>query len=187
MLPKMDAQDESETKHFGNIDSFLIELKAMVSKSSSSSLFTLEFLTQKFRLLESTIHSEVAPLSKLLNLPPTDAPHVVIGVQRGERKIVGVSKGEGASGKASGDVKVVGKVLTTQIPTTLPKKTDPIISTTSTTKPLEKGIIIGGSSSSSKPTPTEADKAKGKSVVIEQSKEERKCDIPKFLNQKRPI
>ncbi|CAI9283082.1 unnamed protein product [Lactuca saligna] len=45
MLPKMDAQAEYELKQCGKIDLLLVELKAMVSKSSSPSLFTPEFLT----------------------------------------------------------------------------------------------------------------------------------------------
>lgn len=48
MLPKMDAQVESESKQFEKIDTLLVELKEMVSKSSTSSLFTTEFLTKKF-------------------------------------------------------------------------------------------------------------------------------------------
>ena len=35
MILKMDAQAESESKQFGKIDSLLVELKAMVLKSSS--------------------------------------------------------------------------------------------------------------------------------------------------------
>lgn len=88
MLPKIDAKYEIDLKNFGKIDSLLVELKEMVSNPSSSYLFTPEFLTQKFRLLESTIHLELAPLSKLLNLLRTDAPPVATGVQGGERKNV---------------------------------------------------------------------------------------------------
>lgn len=50
-------------------------------------------------MLESTIHSEVALLSKLLNLLAIDAPAVVTGVKGGERKVVSVSKGERVTGR----------------------------------------------------------------------------------------
>ena len=75
-----------------------------------------------------------------MNLLPIDAPPVVTGVQGGDRKVVGVSKVEGSSGKSSGDVsgdaKIMGKVLTTQIPITMPMNTNPVISRTTTTRPL---------------------------------------------------
>ncbi|CAI9277680.1 unnamed protein product [Lactuca saligna] len=87
MILKIDGQAELNMKFFGNIDVFLGELKTMLSTSSSSSLFTHEFLTHKFRMPESTIHSQLDPLSKLLNVLPTDAPPVITGVQGGERKV----------------------------------------------------------------------------------------------------
>ena len=52
---------------------------------------------------------------------------------------------------------------------------------------MEKGIVIGGSSSSSKPTPTKADKGEGKSVVIEKLKEERKAEIVAEMEKQRHI
>lgn len=84
----------------------------------------------------------------------------------------------------------MGKVLTTQIPTTLPKKTGRIISITTTTKPLVKEIVIGGSNGSScslKPKSTETDKVKGKGVSVELTKEERKVAIEAEIEKQRHV
>ncbi|CAI9263343.1 unnamed protein product [Lactuca saligna] len=120
LAPKIEKKAEVDVQAFEKMDKLLTDLKDLVSKSSSSSLLTPEFLTQKFRLLESSIHNELAPIAKLANLMPTDAPPVSTEVQEGERKSVGMSsrtvKGEGASGKTEGDAKVVGIVKSNQIP-----------------------------------------------------------------------
>ncbi|CAI9275829.1 unnamed protein product [Lactuca saligna] len=75
MLPKIDEKAEVDLKNFGKIHSLLVELKEMVLKSSSPSLFTTEFLTQKFHLLESTIHSKLAPM-----------PHQLLQGCKGEKE-----------------------------------------------------------------------------------------------------
>lgn len=99
MAPRLDQKGEADVTCFENVLKLLTGLKDQVlqSISSSSSLVTLEFLTQKFRLLESTTHNELAPLAKFAIFMPTDALHVVTRVQTGERRSVGGIKGEGGS------------------------------------------------------------------------------------------
>lgn len=152
-VPKFEKKVTVDATSFGDIVKLLGTLKDLMSKSrsSTSSVFTPGFLTQNFSLLESIIHKELAPLVKLLPLMPTGAPPIVTGMQGGERRHVGIVKGEGGSLKIGEDAKVVEKVLTTQIPVTMQSKTDPITSTT-TTMPLKKGIVIGGTSSSLNPS-----------------------------------
>lgn len=54
-----------EVQSFLNINQLLVELKGLVLKTSlvSPSLITLELLTQKFSLLESTIQKRVGKVS----------------------------------------------------------------------------------------------------------------------------
>ena len=148
----------------------------MVSKtgSSSISLLTLDFLTQKIHLLESIIHNELAPVAQLKNLIPTDTPPVHTGVQGGEGIGVGmgmaskISMGGSGSSKGDDDAKVVGKVISTQLHTSLLKTSFTTTSTTTPKGPLTKGVVIdsgvGGSSSSKPPPSTEELKNKGKGI-----------------------
>ena len=117
-----------------------------------TSFLTPEFLTQKLNLLDQVLQKVVAPIMKFSQMLQQNAPPAVTGVQGGERR---VSKGlkndnkrEGI-GKTNEDAKVVGKVLTSQIPISLPIHTDSISTTIVTTKPLArpivKGIVIGSS------------------------------------------
>ncbi|CAI9286231.1 unnamed protein product [Lactuca saligna] len=98
---------------------------------------------------------------------------------RGERRHVG--KGEGASGKTEEEeVKVVGKVFASHVPTPKPtfSNSDPVIATATTTRPITKGIAIGttGEGSSSKPIPTITNQDRGKCIIMEKSKEERNTE-----------
>lgn len=108
-------------------------------------------------------------------------------MQGGERKYVG----EGASGKTEDEAKVVGKVFTTNIPTTKPimSKADLVVSTGTTTRKILKGIVIGttGEGSASKPKETPRNQDMGKKVIIEISKEERKADIEAEMEKQRQI
>lgn len=90
LAPKIKKKAEVDVQSFKKLDKLLGDLKDLVSKSgsSSSSLLTLEFLTHKFRLLESTIHNELAPLAKLVKLMPTDAPPVHTRVQGEKGKML---------------------------------------------------------------------------------------------------
>ena len=76
-----------------------------------------------------------------------------------------VSKGGDASLKNKEEAKTIGKVITTQIPTPIISKADAVMATKTTTRSIQKWIVIvsigvGGSSSSSKPKPSEADRGK---------------------------
>lgn len=154
---------EEEVKSFENVDKHLVELKGLVMKIGfvSTSLITLELLSEKLNMLESTIHKELIPLLKLINLMPTDAPRVHTGLQGGEKGGVGSGAKVGTGGSGSGenddDGKVVGKVLPTPIPSSLPKHSTVTSSTITTTRPITNGIVIGydgGETRSSEPKPT---------------------------------
>ncbi|CAI9265705.1 unnamed protein product [Lactuca saligna] len=72
--PKVEKMDEDDLQKFENIKKLLVELKGLELKSSfvSSSLIILELLFENFSLLESTIQKELSPISKLINMMPTD-------------------------------------------------------------------------------------------------------------------
>ncbi|CAI9300263.1 unnamed protein product [Lactuca saligna] len=53
LIPKIEDKAVGDNTSFGKLDAMLSELKEMVSKYGSSSLLTLEFLTQKFCLFET--------------------------------------------------------------------------------------------------------------------------------------
>ena len=100
-------------------------------------------------------------------------------------------KGEGSLGKTCEDAKVVGKVKTTQAPYSMPKSSDLITSiTTTTTRIMTKGFVIGGSNSSSITTPpkiTKADKSKGNGISVEPTLEEKKVAIKAEMEKQRKI
>ncbi|CAI9262167.1 unnamed protein product [Lactuca saligna] len=82
LISKLDKIVELDTQSFSKIEDSLINLNDLVSKiGSSSSLINHDSLFQKFASLESTLKAELAPLSKLLNLMPMNAPPVQTGVQ----------------------------------------------------------------------------------------------------------
>lgn len=85
---------------------------------------------------------------------------------------------------------MVGKVLATQIPTSLSNTSIITSSTITTTGPITKGIVIrtvGGESGSSKPKPNEEDKGKGKGISSELSKEEKKSALEAEMEKQRHI
>ncbi|CAI9262773.1 unnamed protein product [Lactuca saligna] len=147
LVLKFDNKARMDVTSFGNVDRLLQELKDLMSKyySSKTSIVSPEFFNENFRMLESSIHNELAPHAMFANFMPTTDLPVSTGMQGGERRIFGIRsgyKGEGGYGSVNGDAKVVGKVLTKQIPTSLPK-TSIITSSTITTRPITKGIVIG--------------------------------------------
>ncbi|CAI9295554.1 unnamed protein product [Lactuca saligna] len=62
-IPKFDTKGESDAQEVAVLKTILNTLTVLVSKVGSSSfeLLTPKFLTQKFRLLEFVIHTELAP------------------------------------------------------------------------------------------------------------------------------
>lgn len=121
---------------------------------------------------------------------PTDAPPVRTEVQGGEGIGVGIIMGgSGGSLKSDTDEKVVGKVITTQLHTSLPKVSSTVTSATTTRRPLTKGIVIGSgvvrSSLSKPPTSTKEMKNKGKGIYIEPTAEEKKVVVEKELEKQR--
>ncbi|CAI9290318.1 unnamed protein product [Lactuca saligna] len=123
---------------------------------------------------------------------PIDAPPVSTRVQAGEGVMsvgMGSKAGMGGSGssKDGSDAKVVGRVMFTQIPTSLPKTSFSIVSTTVTTRPLVKGVVIGESSSSKPPQSTKKEKGKGKGISVEPTIEEKKAALEKEMERQRKI
>ncbi|CAI9280023.1 unnamed protein product [Lactuca saligna] len=82
--PRLAQFSTHESKSLTEITTLLNELKSLISKPGSSPLITPEFLSQKFLLFESVLHKQLAPLSRIVSLLPTNAPPVVTGVQGGE-------------------------------------------------------------------------------------------------------
>lgn len=62
-------------------------LKESISKldSSPKSFISHDSLIQMFSSLESNLTADLAPILKLVNLMPTDAPTFKTGVQGGEK------------------------------------------------------------------------------------------------------
>ncbi|CAI9285132.1 unnamed protein product [Lactuca saligna] len=88
LISKDKAKASEDVLNFEKIGVLLGELREIVSKPTTTSDLTPEFLTQKFNSLEVEIMKVVAPLSKFENLLPTSAPPVVTGVQGGEKELV---------------------------------------------------------------------------------------------------
>ncbi|CAI9270136.1 unnamed protein product [Lactuca saligna] len=173
LSPKITQLSSDDSKSFMEVTTLLNELKTLISEPSSSPLITTEFLSQKFLLFESILHKQLAPLSQIINLLPSNAPPVVTGVQGEEKKFH------------------VTKVVSTQIPTQIVSKVYTTEAIKTTTRPFLNGIAIGlsidgGSSSSSKPNPSEDD-GKGKGILVEKSKEERKLEIETKMDKQRQI
>ncbi|CAI9262583.1 unnamed protein product [Lactuca saligna] len=93
------------------------------------------------------------------------------------------------------DAKVVGKVFLSNVSTTKPiivsagPVTSIVIATTPMTRPLLKDVVIGestGSTSKSKTVITETtSKDRGKGILVEKTKEERKAEIDEELEKRR--
>lgn len=82
------------------------------------------------------------------------------------------------------------KVISMQIPTSLPKSTVSTTATTMTSKPLTKGVVIGsfaGGSSSKPPPSTEEMKVKGKGIHTNSTEEEKKIALEKEMDRQRQI
>lgn len=132
------------------------------------------------------MHKQLAPLSKISNLLPMDAPPIVTRVQGGERKV--------GDGVLHQEVKVVGNIFSMKISTKPTVSTAaPVTSTVVTTKPIAKGIVISSSGeggSSSKRTKFVDDfskQDKWKTIVVEKSKEEKKVEVEAEMEKQRVI
>lgn len=103
---KLDAKTETYSKVFAKMEEFLGGLKESISKIDTfhSSLVSQESTSKMISFLETNIKVELAPILKLVNLTPTDAPPVKQVAQGG-------NKGVGSS-KDLNQGKVVGKVMT---------------------------------------------------------------------------
>ncbi|CAI9278063.1 unnamed protein product [Lactuca saligna] len=158
----------------------LKDIKESVVKPATSSIITIEFHSHKFTQCEAIIHKQLAPLSSISNLLPTDAPPVQTGVQRGERGV-----GEGSHVKAGGDTshgeaKIVCKVFPSKIPSNKPTissaglVTSTIVTYMSITTLVTKGIVIGSTDQDEALKTKEATNKsiyKGKTIVVQKYKE----------------
>ncbi|CAI9299544.1 unnamed protein product [Lactuca saligna] len=148
--PRVEHMAVDDVQSFLSINQLLVLLKDLVLKTSmvSSLLITPMLLSQKFSLLESTLKKELAPLLKLLNIMPTDGRPVCTAVQGVEKIDVGRGSVFGTGGSSSKkndeDTKVVGKFSSTEIPISLVTGSKILTSTTMTTRPITKGIVICG-------------------------------------------
>ncbi|CAI9272473.1 unnamed protein product [Lactuca saligna] len=151
---KLEATTKTDSKVFEKMEEFLGSLKEYFSKLdlSQQSAVSQESISKLISSIESNIKTKIEPIMMLVLLLPTNSlamKHVVQG---------GMGVG---SLKDPDQAKVVGKVMSTQIPTSLPISLI-TTSTTTTSRPITKGIFItksvGGSSSSLKPPPTKYNK-----------------------------
>ncbi|KAL7592159.1 hypothetical protein Lser_V15G33908 [Lactuca serriola] len=184
----------NENKNFMEVFTLLTELKALSSKPTSISQLSSEDLIKKFSQFKALLLQQLAPLSHISSLlPTTNAPPVSTGMQGGERMSEGLKAG-------GDDAKVVGKVFPSKIPTTklVIASSGPVSSTVvitvPITRPISKGIIIGksvdigGSDSKVKYVLEEsASKARGKSMMIKKSKEEKKAEADAELERMRLV
>ncbi|KAL7617007.1 hypothetical protein Lser_V15G03290 [Lactuca serriola] len=173
----IEAKHQENKVQFSKLIQLSTELKSCVSQTSQQTILTPEFLTLKVNTLEQDIQKALALITNFTSLLPKNAPPAFTGVQGGEIK-----------GSKVEDAKTVGKIHSTQLKTTLPILTKSIPSTIVTTKPILKGIVIGsseGGSSSAKPQTVVA--GKGKEVLIEKSKEEKKAEAEAEMEKLRQV
>ncbi|CAI9260934.1 unnamed protein product [Lactuca saligna] len=149
---KLDEKTEKDSQIFANLE-FLNSIKESISQANHK--------------------AELAPILELILLLPTNAPTAKHVSQGGEKGCGGIG-----SLKDTNKGAVVGKVMSTQILTSLSISLT-TTSTTTTTRPISKGIVIsesdGGSGACSMP-PTSRDNQgyKGKGVLVTPSEEEKK-------------
>ncbi|CAI9281121.1 unnamed protein product [Lactuca saligna] len=77
--PQLSQLSTTESTSFVKINNHFKELKALISKSISSPLITAEFLSQEFTHSKAILQKQVAHLSRISNILPTDAPPVITG------------------------------------------------------------------------------------------------------------
>ncbi|CAI9277285.1 unnamed protein product [Lactuca saligna] len=144
------------------MNQLLVELKGLVLKASlvPSSLITPKLLSQKFFFLIN-YSKGVSPSIEVVEYYANGCPTSFHKGARGEKIGIGMGsmfRTDGSSSKKNDeDVKVVGKVSSTQIPISLVTISIISTSTTTITRLVAKGIVIGGYvavGSSSKPLPT---------------------------------
>ncbi|XP_052619606.1 uncharacterized protein LOC128125976 [Lactuca sativa] len=173
----LEANQKENKEKFDKLIQLVTELKTLVSQPTSQTILTLEFLSLKVNTLEQAIQKALALIANFTSLLPKNAPPAFIGVQGGEKK---ASKED--------DAKTVGKVISTQLKTTLPVFTKPISSTVTTTKPISEGITIGskdGGSSSAKSSTENT--GKGEGIAYEKSKEEKKAEAEAEMERLRQV
>ncbi|KAL7607148.1 hypothetical protein Lser_V15G19426 [Lactuca serriola] len=175
-VPILEAHNEETKEKLDQLTKLVSELKMVVSQSSTTQILTPEFLSLKINTLDQPIQKALAPLANFTSLLPRSAPPAFTGVQGGEKRL---SKEE--------DAKTVGKVISTQLITTIPILTKPISSTTVTTKTIAKGIVIGEKEGGSSSKPQTDMVGKGKGILYEKSKEEKKVEAEAELERMRQV
>ncbi|CAI9302811.1 unnamed protein product [Lactuca saligna] len=78
MSPRLSKLSTQESNNLTKITSQLNELKGFLMKSIYSSLITPDFLSQKFTQFEAILHKQLATLSLISSLLPTNAPPKLI-------------------------------------------------------------------------------------------------------------
>ncbi|CAI9290725.1 unnamed protein product [Lactuca saligna] len=173
LLNIVDVMSESDSKTFVHLQGLLEDLKELIFKLAipPCSSVSLDSISQMHSSLESYLKADLDRFLTFIKLMPKAAPPVSTGVQGGEN---GVS-----TSRDSDQGKVVGKVTTTQLPTSFLMST--MTSSTSITfKSLTKCIDIGSfiCGTSSKPPPSSKEtNGKWKGSNIEPIDEDKKIAL----------
>ncbi|CAI9263199.1 unnamed protein product [Lactuca saligna] len=192
MNPQLTTLSAKEEQNFGELVRLLKELQDLSSKSVSP-IVSQEFLSQKFSHFEAILHKNLSPLLRISSLLPnvTEAPPAFTGVQGGEK----IDKSKAAEQtKTSEDAKVVGKLYPSKVVTKLSiisagSVTSTVITTIPLPKPSSKGVVIGKQAdvSSSKKLVLSNVEDKGKGILIEKTKEEKKVEVAADVERMRQV
>ncbi|CAI9281696.1 unnamed protein product [Lactuca saligna] len=174
-LTKLEAKSEKDSKVFAKLEEFLSSIKESISKVDVSTQSTVSQETTSLLIskIETNIKTDLAPILELVLLFPMNAPRVVQVLEGGDKGCGGIG-----SLKDSEKGAVVGRVMSTQLPTSHPISLS-TTSKTTTTRPITKRIVlnesVGGISSRFVPPTSKANQGnKGKGIVVTLSEEEKK-------------
>ncbi|CAI9300260.1 unnamed protein product [Lactuca saligna] len=169
LLSNIDTNLEYDSKSFAKLDELLGSFNKLLSKlgSSSQSSSSQESFSKIFCSLESTLKADLAPLLKLVNLMPSNASPVRIGVQGGEKGFYsGSSKGFDTGSSKDPSNGSFFKM------------------------PITNGIFIGSyatGSISKPPSSTEENKGKRKGIYTDPTEEEKYITLEKEIERHRNI
>ncbi|CAI9300395.1 unnamed protein product [Lactuca saligna] len=130
---QLQVKSENDEMVFEKMEEFLYGIKETLSKVyiSNQSTISQESISKMVMNIELNIKAMMDPILSLVLRLPTNAPRGVQVLQRGDSKV----RGAGSSKVPGDDTSfMVGKVISTQIPTIIPMKPIIVSSTTITTK-----------------------------------------------------
>ncbi|CAI9285759.1 unnamed protein product [Lactuca saligna] len=140
-LTRLHAKTEKNSQVSEKLEEFLSSIKESISKASLSnqSSVSQESFSQLISSIETHLKVKLAPILELVHVLPTNVPPAKQVSQGGEKGCIGIGSSEDTDKGV-----VVGKLLSAQIPTSLPISFI-TTSTTTTTIHIMKGILIGES------------------------------------------